>query len=66
MTREGWRPIRLATIARAELAGSIRLSDPPRGLRARALRSPRGAIYQLRMMPLATRRFEERRFADAA
>ena len=63
---ESWRPVKLFTIARAERMGWAWLSDPRRGAGARALRSRSGTIYEVRMRPLAVRRYEDRRFADAA
>jgi hypothetical protein len=58
----GWRPLRLRTIARAVGMGWA-WTDAPKG---RALRSPRGTIYELRMLPLSARRYKEKRFLDAA
>jgi hypothetical protein len=59
--RDGFRPIRLATIVRAERMG-WRWSQGPRG---RVLLSKTGA-WELRMLPLSARRFEEHAFKDAA
>ena len=66
MRERSWRSVRLATISRAlgggwEWAGDLRF-----GSGGRALRSPRGVLFEIRWHPLAARRFVERRFADAA
>jgi hypothetical protein len=57
--------VRLFTLARAEKAGFTWLRDPrvPNGL---ALCSARGTIFELRPRPLSVRRWEEKRFKDAA
>jgi hypothetical protein len=56
-----WRPLRLATVQRAQAMGwHWTLSGRP------ALRSPRGTIFILRMRPLSARLYKERLFSDAA
>jgi hypothetical protein len=59
---QGWRSLKLVTISRAVAAGWS-WTDAPKG---KALRSPRGTIYELRMLPLAARRYREVRLPDAA
>jgi hypothetical protein len=66
MIASQWRSISLLAIVELERRNWTWLSDPRRGPTGRALRSPRGAIYEVRMLPLSVRRYEERRFADAA
>ena len=66
MNGQGWRPVRLFTLSRLETAGWTWLADPRRGPSGRALRSPRGTVYEVRTLPLGIRRYEEVRFADAA
>lgn len=62
--RLGFRPIHLATIVRAELAGWAWIGDPRCGPHGRALRSRHGAIYEVRMWPLAVRAFQDVRFKE--
>ena len=61
-----WRSVSLVAIVGLEQRGWTWLSDPRRGPQGKALRSPRGAVYEVQMRPLSVRRYEERRFADAA
>jgi hypothetical protein len=60
MSAGDWRSVRLGTIVRCEQRGWVWLSDPRRP-GGRALRSRDGTIYLVRMLPLALRRYEDRR-----
>lgn len=64
--RESWRPLSLWTAARLEAHGWTWCADPRAGPAGRALRSPRGKIFEVRFNPLRARPYEERRFLDAA
>jgi hypothetical protein len=61
-----FRTISLVTIVELERRGWRWAADPRRGPQGKALRSPRGTCFEVRMLPLSVRRYEERRFADAA
>lgn len=62
MKERGFRPLRMATIVRAQQMG-WRWSAGPRG---QVLQSPRMAHYEVRLRPLSARKVCEVRFADAA
>ena len=58
--------MRLALLGRAVRLGFTWLADCRSGPGGRALMSPRGQIYEFRCRPMALRRYQEKRFADAA
>jgi hypothetical protein len=58
-----WRPIRLAVLVRAQQAGFEWADDPTAGPKGKAIRSPGGTVWRVKMLPLSVQRFDDRRFA---
>jgi hypothetical protein len=57
-----WRPIRLAVLVRAQAGGFEFADDPTAGPQGKAIRSPSGEIWRVRIRPLSVQRFDDHRF----